>query len=127
MKPQGFPHGFQKKKTNYEENVDKDDDISRSDVVKIYFFYTTWCPYSTTAIPEWERIMNKYKDESINGYKMVFIGVDCTKETLEVEEYIKRFKIEGYPTIKLVKDDQIIEFDAKANYENIEKFLKSFL
>ena len=40
---------------------------------------------------------------------------------------INKYSIDGYPTIKMVKDDQVIEFNAKAKFENIEKFLSSVL
>jgi len=93
----------------------------------VYFFYTTWCPYSLAAIPEWENIVDKYSANSINGYNVKFIDVDCTKETVEIENMINKYNIEGYPTIKMIKDDQIIEFDAKAKFENIEKFLITVL
>ena len=40
---------------------------------------------------------------------------------------INKYNIEGYPTIKMIKDDQVIEFDAKAKFDNIEKFLVTVL
>lgn len=93
----------------------------------LYFFYTTWCPYSLAAIPEWEKIVDKYTHNSINGYSVNFIDLDCTKETVEIENMINKYEIEGYPTIKMIKDNQVIEFDAKAKFDNIEKFLSTVL
>lgn len=93
----------------------------------IYFFYTTWCPYSLAAIPEWEKIIDKYSENSVKGYNINFIDVDCTKETVEIENMINKYNIKEYPTIKMIKDNQVIEFDAKAKFENIEKFLVTVL
>lgn len=111
--------------TNYIPNVDNPNAIARS--ADVYFFYTTWCPHSTTALPEWERIVNQYSNTSINGYRLNFIQVDCTTESVEVDNYIKKFNLVGYPTIKLVKDDHIIEFDANATFDNIKEFLNNVL
>lgn len=40
---------------------------------------------------------------------------------------IDKFKIEGYPTIKLVKDGQIIDYDAKPTKETMTEFLNTVL
>ena len=111
--------------TKYRPNVDNPDSSVKS--AQVYFFYTTWCPYSIKALPEWENIVNKYNHTVINGYQVSFIAVDCTNETAEVDKYIQLYHIEGYPTIKLVKEDHVIEFDAKATSSNIESFLKTVL
>jgi thiol-disulfide isomerase/thioredoxin len=117
--------------SQYKENHDIASSSSQSHVgpksATVYFFYTTWCPYSLAAIPEWEKIVDKYSENSVNGYSINFIDIDCTKETVEIENMINKYNIEGYPTIKMIKDDQVIEFDAKAKFENIEKFLVSVL
>ena len=120
-------------KIDYKENTDIYGSSSSSDdkvgpkSATLYFFYTTWCPYSLAAIPEWEKIVDKYTHNDINGYSVNLIDVDCTKETVEIENIINKYNIEGYPTLKLIKDDQIIEFDAKAKFDNIEKFLTTVL
>jgi thioredoxin-like negative regulator of GroEL len=38
-----------------------------------------------------------------------------------------KFKIEGFPTIKLVKDGQVIEYDAKPDKDRIKEFLETVL
>jgi hypothetical protein len=38
-----------------------------------------------------------------------------------------QYKIEGYPTIKLLKDGQVIEYDAKPSKDTLEQFLKTVL
>lgn len=115
---------------NYKEN--NDFNLSNSEIIGnksaiVHFFYTTWCPYSLAAIPEWEKIVDKYSHNTINGYSVTFIDVDCTKENVEIENMINKYNIQGYPTINMIKDDQVIEFDAKAKFENIEKFLLTVL
>lgn len=118
-------------KNMYKENADLDSSSGNSNYTNktatVYFFYTTWCPHSLSAIPEWEAIVDKYTHNQVNGYTIKLIDVDCTKETVEIENMVNKYDIEGYPTIKMVKDDQIIEFDAKAKFDNIDKFLTTVL
>ena len=117
--------------SQYEENNEIVSSSSESQggskSATLYFFYTTWCPYSLAAIPEWEKIVDKYSENSVNGFNINFTDVDCTKETVEIENMINKYNVEGYPTIKMIKDDQVIEFDAKAKFENIEQFLVTVL
>lgn len=89
----------------------------------LYFFYTTWCPHCKKAKPEWQKIKDEYEDKPINNTRVIFREVDCDKE----EEVADKFKVDGYPTIKLIKDEQIIEYDAKPNYETLVKFLHTTL
>ena len=37
------------------------------------------------------------------------------------------FNVEGYPTIKLLKDGQIIEYDAKPSKDTLNQFLNTVL
>ena len=40
---------------------------------------------------------------------------------------VKQYNIEGYPTIKLLKDGQVIEFDAKPTQKTLDQFLNTVL
>ncbi len=94
---------------------------------ELMLFSVDWCPHCKTAKPEWEEIKAKYDGKMINGYNVIFTDVNCTEETPEIEEMMNKYKIEGYPTIKLLKDGQIVEFDAKPTKESLDKFLNSVL
>lgn len=126
-----YINSYNSTSSQYKENTNVASSSSDSQVgpksATVYFFYTTWCPYSLAAIPEWEKIVDKYSKNSVNGYNINFIDVDCTKETVEIENMINKYNIEGYPTLKMIKDDQVIEFDAKAKFENIKNFLVTVL
>jgi|TARA_B110000285_G_C15033091_1_gene567788 thioredoxin-like negative regulator of GroEL len=62
-------------------------------------------------------------DSMVNGTKIKFIEIDCDKETAVAE----KFKVEGYPTIKLVNKNQIIEYDAKPDLDTLRLFLEKSL
>ena len=94
---------------------------------ELLLFYVDWCPHCKTAKPEWEKLKTEYEGKPINGYNVVFTEYNCTTETAEVEELMNKYKIEGYPTIKLIKDNQIIEYDAKPTKTTMEQFLNSVL
>ena len=40
---------------------------------------------------------------------------------------LEKYSIEGYPTIKLLKDNEVITFDAKPERATLEKFLQTVL
>lgn len=92
---------------------------------EIILFYVDWCPHCKTAKPEWDKVKEQYQGKIINGYTIIFTEQNCTDESKENEELLNKFKIEGYPTIKLIKDNQVIEFDASPSSSHITDFLNS--
>ena len=94
---------------------------------ELMFFYTDWCPHCKTAKPDWAEVKAEYENKTINGYHIIFTEVNCTTESAEVEQLMNKYNIEGYPTIKLLKDGQIIEYDAKPSKDTIIQFLNTVL
>lgn len=90
---------------------------------ELYYFYTNWCPYCKKAKPEWEQLKNEFENKPINGTIVYFREIDCEKD----EETANQFNVEGYPTIKLVTNGKIIEYDAKPNYDTLVEFLHTSL
>ena len=90
--------------------------------VEIILFSVDWCPHCKVARPEWNKVAESTK--SINGRKIIFTDINCTDETPEVTSVIKQYNIEGYPTIKLIKDGKVIDFDAKPTEQHLQEFLK---
>ena len=93
----------------------------------LMLFYVDWCPHCKTAKPEWDSLKTEYEGKEINGYIMNFVEYNCTTETPETEELMNKYKIEGYPTIKLLKDNQVIEYDAKPTKATMSQFLTTVL
>tara|TARA_Y100000389_G_C17451084_1_gene514855 strand:- start:1923 stop:2408 length:486 start_codon:yes stop_codon:yes gene_type:complete len=109
---------------NYKPNkefVGHKDDYEKQ--VDLYYFYTTWCPYCKKSKPEWDSIKEEYKIKKINGYTINFIEIDCDKDTTTAD----KFNVEGYPTVKLIKDTQVIEYDAKVDRTSLNLFLEEML
>jgi len=103
-----------------EDNKDGDGEGGE---ILIYMFTVEWCPHSKKAIPVWEELKEKYNGKKYNGQLLTFITVDGEENA----DLADKYKVEGFPTIKLVKGNQVIEYDAKPSKEHLEEFLKSTL
>ena len=109
-----------KKYVDNKEYVEKDESKKVAD---IYYFYTTWCPYCKKARPEWDAFKDEYKDKTVKGWKINFIEIDCEEQ----DEVASKFGVNEYPTIKLIRNDQIIEYDAKPKAETLMEFINKML
>jgi hypothetical protein len=94
---------------------------------ELLFFFADWCLHCKAAKPIWNDLKAEYENKTINGYKIIFTEIDCSEESSEVEKLMNQYNVEGYPTIKLLKDGQIIEYDAKPSKEILIKFLNTAL
>ena len=117
MKPQ-YSH-------NSEENFGENGSNGKN--AEVLFFFTDWCPHCKTAKPIWNEIKSEYENKTINGYHVIFTEIDCSNETAEVEQMMNKYNVEGYPTIKLLKDGQVIEYDAKPSKATLTQFLNTVL
>ena len=106
-------------------NGDSDETQSSNADAELIFFFADWCPHCKKAKPHWEEVKQTYSGKVVNGYTLVFTEVDCSKETEEMKKTTAEYEIEGYPTIKLIKDGQVIEYDAKPDKDTISKFINT--
>ena len=94
---------------------------------ELLFFFADWCPQCKAAKPIWNDLKSEYQNKTINGYQVVFTEIDCSEETAEVDKMMNQYNVEGYPTIKLLKDGQVIEYDAKPSKQTLTEFLNTVL
>ena len=90
---------------------------------QLYLFKVDWCPHCKTAKPVFDEVEKELNGRPINGYVVTFKTVDCEAEP----DMADKFKVDGYPTIKLVKNGEVIEYDAKPEKDNILEFLNTVL
>ena len=91
------------------------------------FFHVDWCPHCKKALPEWNNFKKQFADKEVNGYIVKCVDVDCTDETSDVQNMINKYSIESYPTVKMIKDNNTIEFDSKISTNTLEHFVNSML
>ena len=80
-------------------------------------------------MPVWEELKNKYDGKVVNKYPVIFKEMDGDTQEKEIDEFSRSFnkKIDGYPTIIIVKENEVIEFDANPTQEHLEEFLNTIL
>ena len=97
-------------------------DKNTSNDVLIMFFYTEWCPYCKQALPEIKKFENHIASQNAkNDYVITLTKIDCDKKSTIADKY----KVEGYPTIKLIYKNEVYNYDAKPNNANLIKFLET--
>jgi len=93
----------------------------------LLFFYADWCPHCKVAKPEWEKLKKENEGVHINGYDLVYTEYNCDNPTPDVDDLIRKYNIKGYPTVKLVKDGEVIDYDAKPTASTMKQFLDQVL
>ena len=109
---------------------DDDGDVKNA---TLYFFSVDWCPYSKKAIPIWKKIKSKFDGKEINNITLNFVEIDGEKQETELEKFENEYlapndkKIDGYPSIWMVKGDQVIEYSAKPDVNSLTEFINAML
>lgn len=117
-----------KLKSAYRPNSERVPEGSvQSNSAELLFFFADWCPHCKAAKPIWNDLKNEFENKTINGFKVIFTEIDCSTETAETEQMMNKYNIEGFPTIKMLKDGQVIEYDAKPSKETLTQFLNTVL
>ena len=86
---------------------------------ELFFFYTSWCPYCKKAVVEWNKFKSEWNHKTLDGYSILFREVDCDIN----ESLATKYNVTTYPTIKLMKDDTVIDYDAKPTVDSLTRFL----
>jgi thiol-disulfide isomerase/thioredoxin len=103
--------------SEYVNNVKKQDEIL------VLYFYTEWCPYCKQSMPEINRFEEHIKGENGSAnYNITLTKIDCDKQTTIADKY----KIEAYPSIKLIYKNKVYDYDARPNKANLIQFLETF-
>lgn len=103
--------------SEYVNNVNKQDEIL------ILYFYTEWCPYCKQSMPEINKFEEYIKGETGSAnYNITLTKIDCDKQSTIADKY----KVEAYPSIKLIYKNNVYDYDAKPNKANLIQFMETF-
>ncbi|XP_034375489.1 protein disulfide-isomerase A4 isoform X2 [Arvicanthis niloticus] len=75
-------------------------------------FYAPWCGHCKQFAPEYEKIANTLKD---NDPPIAVAKIDATSSSM----LASRFDVSGYPTIKILKKGQAVDYDGSRTQEEI--------
>jgi thiol-disulfide isomerase/thioredoxin len=108
------------------EFVKKDTSIKHA---TLYLFYVNWCPHSKKALPIWEVLKKRFDGKDVNGITVNLVDINGEQDEEAVADFEGSYKVkvEGYPTIFLIKGDQVIEYDATPTETTLIEFLNSAL
>jgi thiol-disulfide isomerase/thioredoxin len=83
---------------------------------KLLFFYADWCGHCKNFKPKWEELEANHTDLGIG-----FEKINCSDDMPELG---KKYGVEGFPTLILVKGDQHFEYQGQREPSAIVSFIK---
>jgi thiol-disulfide isomerase/thioredoxin len=92
--------------------------IGGSKKIKLFLFKANWCGHCSMFKPTW----NTLKNDPQLKTKIDFITFDSEKNKNEIETY----NIEGFPTIMLQKNDNMIQYEGQRNLDDLKTFISNY-
>jgi thiol-disulfide isomerase/thioredoxin len=118
-----YMRGFYPGSTIVEYSPQADPAIPSSDpdTPRLLMFYTTWCPHSRKALPEWQSLKTVVRQQKtkFGGKTLQFEAYDGDSDKTEVA----RYGIDAYPAIVLVTSSGIHHYDAAFKTARIQRWL----
>lgn len=96
--------------------------------IDIFMFHVDWCPHCVKAMPEWKSFCDTYNTTNVNGYTINCnsSGSDCSADTDPlVKGWLKQYSITSFPTVILIKNSQVYNYDATITKNSLEQFLET--
>lgn len=101
------------------QNVQKIVNITNNDSTpKIINFNASWCYWSKKLQPVWDNLTDSMKNKDIE-----VLDIKC--ELDENKELCNRYQIEGFPTIKLIIGNTIIDYEGERTYDGLTQFINT--
>ena len=85
---------------------------------KIINFNTSWCYWSKELQPVWDKLTDDMKGKDIEVLD-VKCDLDANKEICD------RYQVEGFPTIKLIVGDTILDYSGERSLDGLSKFINT--
>jgi len=85
---------------------------------KIINFNTSWCYWSKKVQPVWDKLT-----EAMKGKDIEVLDVKCDLE--KNQELCEKYQVEGFPSIKLVVGNSILDYEGDRSLDDIKKFIST--
>lgn len=82
--------------------------------IKIILYYADWCGHCKAFKPEWEKLKKKLQNTNIK--------VEEYEESVDGDK-MNEDEIQGFPTIRIIKDKKTSDYNGKRDSESIYHFL----
>lgn len=90
-------------------------DIIAKEKLVLVKFFAPWCGHCQAMAADFESVATQLKGQAVLG------DVDATKE----EDLAKKFKIDGFPTLKLFADgEEVVDYNGGRDKESMIKFIE---
>lgn len=89
--------------------------------INLYYVSAKWCPYCKKADGPWSDFVNKYDKKVVNN--RVVNCINIKDDDPNFEEFNKIYKIEKYPTVFIIYNNQKYDFDSSVTVESLKEFV----
>jgi thioredoxin-like negative regulator of GroEL len=104
--------------------ADVANDNTRPGEATLMGFFADWCPHCNNAKPDWSTYTSGISSAQYGKYKLKPQTVDCSDGN---DPRIQQYSINGYPTVIIIKDKEVVRFEGKITKDNLDKFVTSTL
>jgi thiol-disulfide isomerase/thioredoxin len=80
-------------------SIDLSNKNNNSKEINLHMIYTTWCGHSKRALPDFEKLMEEYDGQMMNGYKLNIKKHDSDDD----KSVAKKYGVRGYPSYVMEK------------------------
>ena len=87
-----------------------------SDMNTLYLFKAEWCPHCVNFKETWDTLQKDMKG------KVNFIAYDAEED----KSIMKKYNVEGFPTLMLKTKDKVIEYVGERDINGIKQFVKEY-
>jgi thioredoxin-related protein len=117
------------------EKMSNEDTVATTHA-KVMMFTVDWCPHCKKAKEPWEDFKNSHQNKIVKGTRINCIEYNMTEKKPGeegYEDYIvakatgDKYEVDGFPTLKMEKEDNVIDFDAKITTTALQEFLENML